>query len=123
MPHPLFKLNRDCSMDPPLMDILEIKKEYVLEHVARRARPPGWQQAFAVTAKLGTAEDFMIAGVNLSSFAMNKNWAQHHVVKFTEEDFLPGSLNYVGNCINMPDATMPEPPSPRLYFPTYTRIF
>ena len=114
VPHTLFRLNRDCSMDPPLMDILEIKKDYSLEHNARRVRPPGWQQAFTVTAKLGTAEDFIFAGINLSSFTMNKNWAQHSAVKFIEEDFLPGNFHYVGNCINMPETIMPEPrpPSP-----------
>eukprot|EP00441_Pelagodinium_beii_P016338 CAMPEP_0197659024 /NCGR_PEP_ID=MMETSP1338-20131121/45892_1 /TAXON_ID=43686 ORGANISM="Pelagodinium beii, Strain RCC1491" /NCGR_SAMPLE_ID=MMETSP1338 /ASSEMBLY_ACC=CAM_ASM_000754 /LENGTH=489 /DNA_ID=CAMNT_0043235765 /DNA_START=35 /DNA_END=1504 /DNA_ORIENTATION=+ len=114
VPHSLFKLNRDCLMDPPLMDILEIKKDYVLENTSRRVRPPGWQQAFTVTAKLGTADDFILAGISLSSFAMNKNWAQHSAVKFIEEDFLPGNFHYVGNCINMPSAIIsePRPPSP-----------
>merc|ERR1711981_1339009 len=91
------------------MDILEIKKDYVLENTSRRVRPPGWQQAFAVAAKLGTEEDFIIAGINLSSFAMNKNWAQHPAVKFIEEDFLPNNFHHVGSCIITPAITIPAP--------------
>lgn len=110
--------NRDTRLDPPLIDIKEVRKERRLENATRLARPPGWQSAFTVHAVLGGAEGSSAAvHINMFNFMMNQTWRDHPIVKYIRDDWVtrPGNYEYVGWVLNPPalPRAPPSPPSPQ----------
>jgi hypothetical protein len=107
--------NRNVSMDPPLVDVVEVYKVRKLENVARQVRPHSWENAFEleiiVSDVSGGHADVRI---NLFCFMMNPTWKNHSIVKYLA-DWLPANLSYRGPVLKMPTifkADVALPPCP-----------
>jgi hypothetical protein len=107
--------NRNVSMDPPLVDVVEVYKIRKLENVARQVRPHSWENAFEleiiVSDVSGGHADVRI---NLFCFMMNPTWKNHSIVKYLAE-WLPANLSYRGPALKMPaifTADLALPPCP-----------
>ena len=107
--------NRNVSMDPPLVDVVEVYKIRKLENVARQVRPHSWENAFEleiiVSDVSGGHADVRI---NLFCFMMNPTWKNHSIVKYLAE-WLPANLSYRGPVLKMPTiftAELALPPCP-----------
>ena len=87
--------NRDTSLDPMLLDIIEVHKMERLEDVTRQARPSGWETAFSVEAVLGGKDGSQATvRINLFAFVMNPAWRAHSVVKYIKDDWVVQQQNH-----------------------------
>ena len=109
--------NRDTTLDPVLLDIIEVHKTERLEKATRQARPSGWETAFSVAAVLGGKDGSQATvRINLFAFVMNQGWRAHSVVKYIKDDWLaqPQNQEKIGPVLHphpLPDV-VPSPPSP-----------
>ena len=104
--------DRECRADPRLSDIVKIYKFRALESADRRVRPLNWQTGFLVTALLADAAgETMQVRINMFCFVMNKQWADHPLIKHVE-NWLPSNLLYVGDVFKPPDVHRELPPAP-----------
>jgi hypothetical protein len=120
--------NRNVSMDPPLVDVVEVYKIRKLENVARQVRPHSWENAFEleiiVSDVSGGHADVRI---NLFCFMMNPTWKNHSIVKYLAE-WLPANLSYRGPVLKMPTiftaklALLPCPNTPDHVFESTVQI-
>jgi hypothetical protein len=107
--------NRDPSADPQLLDILEVYTTKRLSNDTRAVRPPGWEDAFAVSCLLGDAHGGSVrTGIRLRALAMNPQWKAHPILSFIK-DWLPSNLGCTGPVLKPPPLlpAEPAPPSPR----------
>ena len=108
--------NRDTSLDPCLVDIIEVHKTKVLKDSARLARPSGWETSMGVQVALTDSYGATVqTRINFFCFIMNPEWRKLSVVKHVEK-WLPDNLDYRGPVLKPPAPPSPiptAPPSPR----------
>jgi hypothetical protein len=106
--------NRNVSMDPYLVDVVEVYKLRKLENASRHVRPLMWENAFELEIIVSDVRGGRVdVRVNLFCFMMNPKWNGHSIVKYLA-DWLPTHLEYIGPVLNMPLVyiNVPAPKSP-----------
>jgi hypothetical protein len=123
VPDVLYTPNRNTTFDPPLIEVVIVRKRVYVEHDTRQVRPMNWETLFDVVVDLeDTTGQPQRAYMNLFCFAMNPQWRRNPIVKYLEA-WLPRNLGYVGVVRNTDTMYMhrelaperPSPPSPCPY--------
>ena len=104
--------NRDVRLDPPLLDVLRVTKNWMLYADKRKVLPFDWELAFTLRCQLqdpigGCAE----VTINLKAFVQNPVWARHPMVEYIKT-WLPSHLRFQGD-LWKDRAAYVAPPSPR----------
>ena len=104
--------NRDVRLDPPLLDVLRVRKDRVLFADKRKVLPFDWELAFTLRCQLqdpigGCAE----VTINLKAFVQNPVWARHPMVEYIKT-WLPSHFEFRGD-LWKDRAAYVAPPSPR----------
>ena len=115
--------NIDVRLDPPLLDVLWVRKNRVLEFDGRRVLPFNWESAFTACCELEDPQGGCAnVTVNLKNFIQNPVWARHQLVQYIKA-WLPFHLEFRGKLWSegrsativttiLDDVAPPSPPSP-----------
>ena len=106
---PWLPKTRNVSLDPPLIDIVEVNKNMKLDH-ERRVRPFNWERAFTVKCVLGGTDGGRVEVVmNMRSFVQNTDWDKHPKMEWVRQ-WLPANLAHVGPIFNPSNRVLQAPP-------------
>ena len=111
--------NRNVSMDPHLVDVVEVYKLRKLENVTRQVRPHLWENVFELEIIVSDVSGGRVdVRINLFCFMMNPTWKNHSIVKYLAE-WLPANLPYIGPVLKMPTLFIDPPALPSPHTPDH----
>jgi hypothetical protein len=89
--------NRNTSLDPPLIEVIQLAKHMELVKDGRNVRPYNWESAFRVQLALADVDGApVIVNMSYFYFIQNPAWARDPIVNFVEKWLRPENFRFYG---------------------------
>jgi hypothetical protein len=106
--------NRNTSLDPPLIEVIQLSKVRELVKDGRNVRPYNWESAFRVQIALADVDGApVIAVMSYFYFIQNPAWARDPIVKFVEKWLRPETFLFHGTVRRNGVEILRPPPEPQ----------
>ena len=96
-PDVMCTLNRNTDLDPPLSEVIQLRKRRSLEKDGRNVRPYNWERVFDIQVSLvDSCGAVQLVSMPYFYFIQNPKWKAHPIVKFVERWLRPETFLYLG---------------------------
>jgi hypothetical protein len=96
-PDGMCTMNRNTDLDPPLSEVIQLRKRRSLEKDGRNVRPYNWERVFSIQVSLAdSCGAVQLVSMPYFYFIQNPKWKAHPIVKFVERWLRPETFLSLG---------------------------